>query len=414
MATKLPKLRRKKVRSDFYAVAWFNGKDHIFGKWKTKEATTKFNRFIAEVAAGKPATDEPQVIVTDVAIHYAQFARQYYRKHGKVTSEFNAVKIALRQLRALYGDIAPAEFGPKRFKVVREQFLAERLCRSTINRYMLHIVRAFRIASSDEMIPAAIYQALKAVEPLRAGRSKAKESRKIKPAEESMIESALPFLPGIVADMVRLQLLTGMRPGELCELRPMDVDRNAEGGVWIYQPASHKNEHHEMNRIVVIGPEGQKVLAPYLLREESAYCFCPGETVEQVRRSATLNRQTPEGYGNSVGTNRKRKPKRKPGKHYTNASYRRAIYRACEKAFPLPARLEKLDDSDAAVKAYRKANRFAPNQVRKRTAMNVRYSGGGLEVAQLVLGHSDKRTTEKYYAALEVSSEAVEAIRKFG
>ena len=411
---RLPKLRKKSSGKYAYAFVRHEGKDLVLGRWKSKEATKAYQRFLAEFEADSTSIEPVYLSITDVAVHYAKFAKGYYRKNGETTSEFISVQIAMRKLRSLYGDVAPQEFGPRSFKVVREQFLTSEVSRSTINRYMLHIVRAFRIAASDELIPAGLYQALKSVEPLRKGRTQAKEPRKIRPAEEAMIEATLPHLPGIVADMVRLQLLTGMRPGELCELRPMDVDRQFEGGVWIYHPASHKNEHHEMNRAVVIGPEGQKVLSPYLLREESTHCFVPTEVLEQVRRNATFERKTPDTYGNSVGSNRKRIPKRQPGSRYTNASYRRAIHRACAKAFPLPLKLEQLDPSDAEVKAFRKANRFSPNQIRKRTALNVRQLGGGLEVAQLVLGHSDKRTTERYYAALEVSSVAIEAIRKFG
>ncbi len=45
------------------------------------------------------------------------------------------------------------------------------------------------------------------------------------PVDDSIIEATLPHLQPVVADMVRLQRLTGARPGEICSIRPADVNR---------------------------------------------------------------------------------------------------------------------------------------------------------------------------------------------
>ena len=63
----------------------------------------------------------------------------------------------------------------------------------------------------------------------------------IGPVEDSAVELTLPYLPTTVADMVRLQRLTGMGPDEVCQLRPRDVDRT--GDVWSYTPDHHKTQH---------------------------------------------------------------------------------------------------------------------------------------------------------------------------
>jgi hypothetical protein len=49
-----------------------------------------------------------------------------------------------------------------------------------------------------------------------------------------------------------------------------------------------------------------------------------------------LARKTRLICGNRPGTNRKRHPKRRPRAGYDGDSYRRAIYRACDKTFPPP------------------------------------------------------------------------------
>jgi hypothetical protein len=43
------------------------------------------------------------------------------------------------------------------------------------------------------------------------------------PVADTAVDATLPHLPPIVADMVRVQRLTGARPGEICILRPADI-----------------------------------------------------------------------------------------------------------------------------------------------------------------------------------------------
>ena len=84
--------------------------------------------------------------------------------------------------------------------------------------------------------------------------------------------------------MIRFQRLTGCRPGEVCILRPCDVDTSGE--VWAYRPESHKTEHHGRDRVIFLGPKAQDVLRPYLLRDKTAYCFVPAES-ERKRNALT-------------------------------------------------------------------------------------------------------------------------------
>ncbi len=68
------------------------------------------------------------------------------------------------------------------------------------------------------------------------------------PVEDSTVEATLPYLSAVVADMIRLQRLTGMRPGEVCAVRPCDVDRSEE--VWTYRPASRLRRPSSPDRAV--------------------------------------------------------------------------------------------------------------------------------------------------------------------
>ncbi|MEO0531929.1 MAG: hypothetical protein AAF266_15345 [Planctomycetota bacterium] len=119
------------------------------------------------------------------------------------------------------------------------------------------------------------------------------------PVSDADVAATLPHLPVVVADMVRVQRLTGMRPGEVLELRPCDLDRTEK--VWAYRPASHKTEHHGRDRVVFIGPRAQAVLEPYLQREPTQPCFRPCDSEAQRRRVQHENRRTPLSCGKLRG-----------------------------------------------------------------------------------------------------------------
>lgn len=181
--------------------------------------------------------------------------------------------------------------------------------------------------------PHTVPAALGTVEGLRKGHGEARETEPKTPIDDATVEATLPHLPQVVADMVRLQRLTGARPGEIVQLRPSDVDRTGE--VWKYVPAEHKTEHHGKRRVIFIGPKGQAILRPYLLRDAEAYCFSPSESERRRLEKRHENRVTPMSCGNVPGKRRKGIQ----GDQYDSHSYRRAIHRACELLFDMPMHL---------------------------------------------------------------------------
>ena len=86
------------------------------------------------------------------------------------------------------------------------------------------------------MIPGGVYEALRCVDGLKRGRTEAREGRKVKPISDADIGPRSSTCPPVVADMVQLQRLTGARPGEICDIRPGDINRKSD--VWEYIPAS--------------------------------------------------------------------------------------------------------------------------------------------------------------------------------
>ena len=196
--------------------------------------------------------------------------------------------------------------------------------------------------------------------------------------------------------MVRFQRLTGCRPGEVCSLRPCDLDRSAD--VWAYRPAGHKTEHLGRERIVWIGPQAQEVLLPYLLRAPDAYCFSPAESDEKRKAEMRAARKTK--VQPSQVCRRKPRPKRKPRDRYVKDSYGRAVRRAVQKA-----------NKTRVQSAQEPLPLWHPNQLRHSVATRVRREFG-LEGSQVVLGHARADVTQIY--AERDGKLAAEIMRRMG
>jgi len=250
------------------------------------------------------------------------------------------------------------------------------------------IRRMIRWAVAEEMLPAGVYHALQAIPDLRKGRTTARETEPVRPVSDSDVAATIEHLPEVVADLARFQRLTGCRPTEACMVRPGEIDRTND--VWEYRPTCHKTEHHDIERVIFIGPKAQAILSRHLLRSAGSYCFSPAESERRRRAAAHEKRVTPAGQGNSIGTNRKPKRTRPPKDHYTRHSYGKAIVRACKLAGVDP---------------------WSPNQLRHAAATEIR-GRFGLEAAQVSLGHSNANVTQVY--AERDSKLAMDVARQVG
>jgi integrase len=358
-----------------------------------------------------PVQDATGITVVELMAAYLRHAQHYYRKHGKPTSEYKAIVAALRYTRSDYGRTPVVEFGPLALQKVMQHMVDEGLSRGVVNQNLGRIKRMFRWGVSQELFPAVevvaltngkkqqwSLDALLTVPGLAHGRTTARESQPVTPVDDSTIDATLPHLPEVVADMVRFQRYTGCRPDEVCQIRPLDVDRS--GVVWTDRPESHKTEHRGRQRVIFVGPQTQDVLMRYLERVADEYCFRPSDSEKLRRAAAHARRRTPLSCGNFPGSNRSHKPQRSPRPRYDVNSYRRAIHRACDKAFPWPElggrKLASLTDVEKAELAkWQSAHRWSPNRLRHTAATEIRKKFG-LEAAQVVLGHATASVTQVY------------------
>jgi integrase len=406
----------QKHRASGQAVVTINGRDYYLGPHGTKASKLEYDRLVTEwLSSGRSSSfgaPENAITVVELIRDYLRHAKSYYGTSP--TSEYHRLIRVLRPLKDLYGRSSVLDLGPLQFKAVRQCFVDRDLSRTYVNETMRRLIGAFKWAAAEGKIPASIPQNLAIVPGLRKGKCALHDPDPILPVEDSVVDATLPHLPEVVADMVRLQRLTGARPAEVCIVRPCDLDRS--GDVWLYRPSHHKTEHHDKHRVVPIGPKGQEILLRYLARGPQDFCFRPTDSEAKRRAAQHAARKTPLSCGNKPGTNRKRKPKRSAGDCYTTCSYRRAIHRGCDKAFCHPtlgdAIVSKLpDEKKAELKKWQSDHRWAPNQLRHAAATEVRREFG-LEAAQVILGHSQANVTQVY--AERDLAKGIEVAKKIG
>jgi integrase len=251
--------------------------------------------------------------------------------------------------------------------------------------------------------PFRVPAALDTVDALRRGREGARETEPVRPVPVGHAEAVLPFVSAQVAAMIRLQLLTGMRPGEVVIMRGIDLDTS--GPVWAYTPSKHKTGSHGYGRTVYIGPRAQEAIRPFLKPDLTAYLFSAADADRARRAARSAARTTPLSCGNKPGSNRGRQPRRTPGDRYKVRSYYRAIEKACEKAFPAPPELA---DQPAELLAWRKAHRWHPHQLRHTAGTTYRREAD-FEAAKIILGHRTDSMTQLYAERDEQKAQEVVA-----
>jgi integrase len=435
-SARIPKYRR---HSSGQARVTLNGKDHLLGPYNSAVSKEAYRRLIAEWAAAQghfaPKKEERPLLVNELILAYWKFAKGYYGFDGKRGDKY-CLRDALRVVRSLYGRTPACDFGPKALKACRRHMIDKDWSRSYANAQVVRIRRMFKWAVSEELVGVGVYEAIRTVNGLRAGRTEARETRPIRPASPEQVETTLSCLPSVVRAMARFQLLTGCRPDEVCRVRPLDIDKQ-NPSCWVYRPGSdqgvhgqHKTAHRRHDRLILIGPRAQEVLQPYLESEPGSFCFSParGEAIRAVERRKLRKTPLYPSRLRRLAAKRQRAPRRTPGDRYDTASYRRAIERACDKAFPLPERLAPRRQEDGKlesravwwarltpadrdeVRAWRRAHRWRPNQLRHCRATELRRYG--LDVTKTILGHTKVETTQ-LYAEKDLAA-AMELVAKIG
>ena len=300
------------------------------------------------------------------------------------------------------------------------------MVRTLINRRMDRVKRVFKWATAEELVAVSVYQSLRTLAGLKRGRSEARESDAVRPADPAHVAATLPFLGTHLRAMVELQQFTGMRPGEVCGLSFAEVE--VRGDLWVYRPGQHKTAHRGGRREIILGPKARAVIVSFLRRggdppdgfghidpndpgqrtarlimadayddvgrhrdaillrdvarpvvmvagcvvDPEAPLFSPAGSRDEWAREARAKRRSK--VPPSQQTRRKENPERAPRAWYDASAYGHAVTRAAGRAC---------------------VPHWHPNQLRHTLATEIRRLYG-VEGAQVVLGHARADVTQVY------------------
>jgi integrase len=397
----MPKLTAREPKVGFHKTSGqarvkYLGKVRYLGKFGSKEAKAAYHQFLADFHAGKldanlptpgsgnlpgastrlpdPAPHE-RIKVKEVILRYYQWAeRRYVRADGTSTGEANVVRACLRPVGERYGELPADELSPLKLVALQEELIERGWSRKYINRAICMVGRCYRWAKKMELVTADAEIRVRGIEGVRPGFMGVKDYDEIEPVSDEDVDRVLDELSPVWGDAVRIARLTGMRPGEVVRINAVEIDRS-DPTCWMFSPRFHKTAHRGKKRHIAIGPKAIAILAPRLLQAGRGPVF-------PVRRD----------------------------------SFRRAIARACARAFPHPtlsaiSRHKLTTAQRAELNAWNESHRWTPNQLRHARATELEREFD-YDTSRSTLGHTSLDTTAVYVQ--RDLTRAMDAARKSG
>ncbi len=138
------------------------------------------------------------------------------------------------------------------------------------------IRRVFKWGIAEELVKAETLVSLKAVEPLLGGEA-AFENEERRPVDIEVVRKTAQFLSPVVRAMLRVQIKTGMRPSEICRMRPCDIDRS--GPVWLYRPSTHKTKWKGQKREIPLVGDAREAIENFINRDQKGISISPAESM---------------------------------------------------------------------------------------------------------------------------------------
>lgn len=370
-------------RASGQAVTRINGRDVYLGVYGEPESKAEYDRVIMEYLASKrsPVIHEcksSRTTIMEVLAKYHAWAKNRWSKPGD-GSQLHRVLSTINEVIRLYGEMPVSEFRGKTMFALRDSFMQHGWSLTYVNHRISVIRQAWKWMASRELIPAELALAVEAVPRVKFQEYQQGSRPEVEPVSVDDVGKTLPHLPSVVADMVLVQLIAGMRPGEVVRLRAEAIVRREEGCA-VYTPKHHKTAYLGHERNVLLDQDAMAVLTPYLEKYPAGYLFRPVDELKE--RIAKIRKRDTD---KAIEDTRK---KRRLGEHWLVTSYARAIARACKKA---------------------EVPHWHPHQLRHTAATKFGNEYGPL-VAKALLGHRSMQMTERYIKS-DLES-AIAAIRE--
>ena len=340
---KKPKLCVNK--SGIYYI-YVNRKRVYLGKCDEKTAVIRYNALMQKTLdpLSHLSSSPGDIMLVELAARFMVSHKGYYKRSSEgFDKQLHRFHIALSFPLALFAELPAAQFGAKKLIETRDAMVASnRFTRGYINTLINCIRRVFSWGVEQELVTPACLTALRAVSPLKRGRSEAKESSPVISVDPATVAATLKCLSPVVAAVVTLQSLTGLRPSEALNIRVRDLKKRQDGLVELTLEHDKTDYRREISdrRVVLLGARAAAICRQFSANKSpAAYLF-----------------------------------ESSPDTPYKPSSYARAISRAAKRAG---------------------VDHWSPYQLRHLYATQVR-ARFGLEAAQIALGHKNASVTQIY------------------
>lgn len=391
---KPPKYRLHKPSGRAYVE--IEGKAIYLGKHGSAESRERYARTIAEWEQRGGIRDPRStgtLTVAELCVAYwthVDKTKPKVRAHTyrKCEHPFRMqLRNALGVLKRLYAETSLDDFGPNALRTVQQEMIKMKCkgrgrehltwSRGYINDCIRLIEGMFKWGIAWEIAPPHKYHQLSAVAPL-AKHKDIRERPRVTTVDDKHVDAVLAIATPTLAAMIRLQRRTGMRPGEVVQLRMVDIDTS--GRTWLYRPQWHKTQHHEIERIIPLDRDCQEIIKTFVTLNPSEYLFKPINTWRERR---ALMEKASEGREKPVQAlslfRAEHRQSRIGRERYDEEKYYAAVWYLCDRARTLDINFK----------------RWHPNQLRHSAATEIANTYGE-RVAQAVLGHTDVEMTRHY------------------
>jgi integrase len=264
------------TRSDgkLWARMRIGGKAFYLGPWGSEEAEQGRDKLISswlltkqsEGRMGVPGISNEPTVAELLAGYDTEVILKRYQKNGKRTPEAYHFVSVFRITMADCGKLPVPAFTSERFEAIREKFVAEGWSRGYVNDQAKRLRRVFRWGKRRRLVSADLLSELQEVPALAEDETDAIEHEPKEPPPDSDVIATVKHLVPVLAALVKVQRLTGMRPGELVRLSIDQLQFDADPVCWLYERRKHKTKKRGKRRRIWIGPQAQVLMLPWVHR----------------------------------------------------------------------------------------------------------------------------------------------------
>lgn len=245
-------------------------------------------------------------VETLCAEYFAEIQKEYVGADGQYTGTVHRHKAALESFGSMYQGTEADDMtsgmvalwmvvyaGERRAYGKPVEHPKQKKVAATVNTALSYLKRMYRWAVLMGKVSHGTAGAVVLVPNMRAKSTDARQTDAIGPVALEDVERTQKKCGRILRDMIDVQWLSGMRPGEVCWMRPCDIEMS--GAVWVYTPSRHKTQWRGRIRKIALGPKAQEIIRRYVTPQTTARLFQRGGkpyTAEQyrtdIRKAAAL------------------------------------------------------------------------------------------------------------------------------